>query len=57
MKRNIKNKCILCGGISPNCYGECFFIFDLVFFSGDYKKIAERLAKLVKQQFNYIKKI
>jgi hypothetical protein len=43
-----KSKCVLCGGSSPNRYGECSCSYDPVFFSGDYKAIAKELASQVK---------
>lgn len=41
-------KCILCGRSSPKPYGECFCSYDLVFLTENYKKINQKLAKLVK---------
>lgn len=45
----VVDKCVLCGGISPNTFGECFCSYDLVMFSGDYKRIAQKLASIIKR--------
>lgn len=42
-----KKKCLLCGGVSPNTFGECICSYDPLMFSGDYKKIAKTLARTV----------
>ena len=50
IKKQLKKKtyCPLCGGKSPNIYGECLCSYEVVMLSGDWKKIAKRLVQVIK---------
>jgi hypothetical protein len=50
-----RERCLLCGGLGPNTYGECLCSYDPVMFSGDYKKIAIRLVRVIKNLMVFLK--
>jgi len=40
-----KKQCVLCGGSSPNTYGECWCSYEPVFFTGTWEEIAKFVGK------------
>jgi len=42
------HRCPLCYRTTPNNFGECLCSYDLLMFSGDYEKICQKLAGIIK---------
>ena len=53
MVKKLRKKCVLCGGGSPNTFGECLCSYEPILLSGTWEEIAKLIGKQYKTLFNH----
>lgn len=52
-EKKMSKPCVICGGLSPNTYGECLCSYEYILNCGTWEEIARLMGRKYLELFNF----